>query len=88
MEKIQVFLREEQKHALKVLAAKTGQKQSELIRKGIDLMIEQSSLQDHAWKDVTRNVAGLWSDHEEIEAQMEDVKERSKSRFSNIYADQ
>jgi len=66
MQKIQVFLREDQKAALKSISARTGQKQSDLIRKGIDLVIDSAERQEADWREVTRAVAGLWRDRTNV----------------------
>jgi Ribbon-helix-helix domain len=40
MLKIQVFLREDQKTALEAPSARTGVRQSDLVRQGVDLLLE------------------------------------------------
>lgn len=62
MRKAQVFLRDDQKAALQTLSRKTGRKQSELIRRGVDLAIaeaENASQQD--WRLAWSEAAGAWS---------------------------
>lgn len=62
MRKIQVFLREDQKVALKSIAARTGRKQSDLIRSGADLLIDRAEHEDADWRAATRAAAGMWHD--------------------------
>ncbi|MFA6965355.1 hypothetical protein [Bosea sp. (in: a-proteobacteria)] len=67
MRKAQVFLRDDQKAALQTLSRKTGRKQSELIRRGVDLAIaeaENASQQD--WRLAWSEAAGAWSDLDDI----------------------
>ena len=67
MEKVQVFLRGDQKAALEAIGARTGQRQSDLIREGVDLLIERSGRRDDDWREVTRAVAGIWRDRTDID---------------------
>ncbi|MFN0024455.1 MAG: hypothetical protein ACKVS5_11220 [Parvularculaceae bacterium] len=68
MRKVQVFLRADQKAALTRLAARTGRRQSDLIRSGVDLVLESSQDVDAGWREATRAAAGLWRDREDINA--------------------
>jgi len=85
MQKIQVFLREDQKAALKSISARTGQKQSDLIRKGIDLVIDSAERQEADWREVTRAVAGLWRDRTDIEELQQSLRTAAKRRFGDLY---
>lgn len=85
MRKIQVFLREDQKAALKSNAARTGRKQSDLIRNGVDLLIEGAQRQDVDWREATRAAAGLWKDRTDLESVRRDTRDAAKRRFSSVY---
>ena len=51
MRKAQVFLRDDQKTALRNLSRRTGRKQSELIRHGVDLAIaEAERMPEDDWR--------------------------------------
>lgn len=85
MRKIQVFLREDQKAALAAIAARTGQKQSDLIRRSVDLLIDWAKREDADWREATRLAAGLWQDRTDIESSSDAFRTSVKRRFSNIY---
>lgn len=82
MQKIQVFLREDQKAALKVISTRTGKKQSELIRKSVDLLIESTEQGDSSWREATRLAAGLWRDRTDIDDASVTFRETFKRRFT------
>ena len=85
MERIQVFLRPDQKAALKAIAARTGRKQSELIRTGVDLVIEHARREDAGWRAATRGAAGLWKDHGDLDNTLRTLRRAAKRRFSPLY---
>ncbi len=71
MEKVQVFVREDQKRALEAMARRTGRKQSEIIRQGVDLALAEAANADADWKeewiDAVNGIAGLWADRSDKE---------------------
>jgi len=85
MQKIQVFLREDQKAALKSISAHTAQKQSDLIRKGIDLLIEQAKREDIDWREATHAAAGIWKDRTDLGDISREFRTRVKRRFPSVY---
>ena len=85
MRKIQVFLREDQKAALKSLSARTGIRQSDLIRQGVDLVLEGGAGQAGDWREATRAVAGLWRGHDAVERTVGGLRRSFKRRFPTIY---
>ncbi len=85
MQKIQVFLRDDQKAALKSLSARTGARQSDLVRRGVDLLLEEGARKDQDWRAATRAVAGLWRDREDSEATMMELRKAAKRRLPEIY---
>ncbi len=85
MQKIQVFLRDDQNAALKSLSARTGARQSDLVRRGVDLLLEEGTRKDLDWREATRAVAGLWRDREDSEAIMMELRKAAKRRLPEIY---
>ena len=84
MEKMQVFLRDDQKNALKALARKLGLKQSDLVRRGVDLVIDKAGREDAGWREATRAAAGIWRDRTDIDGLSQDIRRRLKTRFSHV----
>lgn len=64
MRKVQVFLSDDQKAALKRVAARTGRRLSDLFRAGVDLVLESDRLETAGWREATRAAAGLWKDRD------------------------
>lgn len=87
MRKVQVFLRDDQKVALKRLAARTGRRQSDLIRSGVDLVIENERAGGAEWREATRSAAGLWRDRVDLDETARSLREAAKRRFKSIYDD-
>ena len=82
MQKAQVFLTEDQKFALKALSTKTGRKQSEIIRHGLDLAIAEAQLQKNDWKTSLVRVRGLWKDRDEAEKRVAENRSQWQQRHS------
>lgn len=85
VQKIQVFLREDQKTALKSLSARTGVRQSDLVRQGVDLLLEGASRRTTDWREATRAAAGLWRDRKDLDAINEEVRASFRRRFPAVY---
>ncbi len=85
LQKIQVFLRDDQKAALKLLSTRTGARQSDLVRRGVDLLLEEGTRKDLDWREATRAVAGLWRDREDSEAAVAELRKATKRRLPTIY---
>jgi len=85
MLKVQVFLRDDQKAALKGISARTGQKQSDLIRQSVDLLIERANVNDDAWRAATRKAIGIWSDRTDLDEASSDFREAARRRFAGSY---
>jgi Ribbon-helix-helix domain len=85
VQKIQVFLRADQKAALKSLSARTGVRQSDLVRQGVDLLLEGAVRQGTDWREATRMAAGLWRDRDDIETMGEELRKSLRSRFPSVY---
>jgi len=71
--KIQVFL--------KALSARTGARQSDLVRQGVDLLLERATRESADWREATRAVAGLWRDRADIEGAAGELRRSLKKRF-------
>ena len=85
MHKVQIFLRDDQKAALKSIAARTGRKQSDLIRSSVDLFIDRVEREDVDWREATRAAAGIWKDRTDLEAFANELRAAAKRRFSSAY---
>ena len=66
MVRTQIYLTDQEKEALQVLAKRKGKKQSELIREAIDQFIVNSSIQKT--ESVIDKLAGIWKDREDLPA--------------------
>ncbi|MBI5589458.1 MAG: ribbon-helix-helix domain-containing protein [Deltaproteobacteria bacterium] len=60
MVRTQIYLTEQQRDKLAIIAKTVGKKQSELIREAIDLLIDRAS--SGRRELVLRKVAGIWKD--------------------------
>jgi hypothetical protein len=85
MRKVQVFLRDDQKLALKRLAARTGRRLSDLIRAGVDLLIDCGNDEGADWRGATRAAAGLWRDRTDIDAMAKTLRAAAKRRFGSSH---
>jgi predicted transcriptional regulator len=66
MQRAQVFLRDDQKQSLRTIAARTGRKQSDIIRRGVDLIIEKEQKRVHDWKKALQQARGMWKDRDDL----------------------
>ena len=64
MVRTQIYLTDEEREVLAVLATKRGKKQSELIREAVDRLIQESS-QEYR-KAVLAEAAGMWKDRTDL----------------------
>ena len=65
----QVFIREDQQERLKATASRDGVAEAELVREGIDLVLEKkkiSKFEDDSWKKGFRKAAGIWKDRTDL----------------------
>jgi len=85
VQKIQVFLRDDQKAALKSLSAQTGMRQSDLIRQGVDLLLQSEALQARDWREAMRAVVGMWRDRDDLDETSEKFRRSLRSRFPSVY---
>jgi predicted transcriptional regulator len=64
MVRTQIYLTEEEKTGLTILAESTGKKQAELIREAVDRFIDSTSIQQ---RDVVLGqAAGMWKDRNDL----------------------
>lgn len=80
MQKAQVFLTDEQKNALKALSSATGRKQSEIIRRGVDLAIAECESQKSHWKASLKKASGMWKDRDDVEDVIADNRAKWRKR--------
>lgn len=64
MERTQVYLTTEQRGELKKLAARSGKRQSELIREAIDALVADAGRS--SWKSDLMAAAGLWANRDDL----------------------
>ena len=64
MVRTQIYLTEQERDALRALAAKSGKKQSELIREAIDNLIARSN--EKYRKSILDQVAGMWKYRDDL----------------------
>lgn len=90
MERTQVFLRKDQRAQLRAIAKRKGVAQSDLIRRGVDKVIEEEAPKDD-WRDAVRAVAGMWADRDDLDEMMEHnrrlLRERDRRLYPHLYAD-
>ena len=64
MVRTQIYLTERQRNELAAIAKTTGKKQSELIRKAVDRLIEEGGRSRR--KAVLHEAAGIWKDRTDL----------------------
>ena len=64
MERTQVYLTHEQRRELKKMAARSGRRQSELIREAIDALVADAERSN--WKAGMMAAAGLWTNRDDL----------------------
>jgi hypothetical protein len=64
MIRTQIYLTDEQRAKLAVIAKNIGKKQSELIREAIDRLIDQTG--QNQKKTTLREAAGIWKDRDDL----------------------
>ncbi len=64
MVRMQIYLTEDERLGLRILAKSTGRKQAELIREAVDRFLAADS--DDRRKDVLNKAAGLWEKRNDL----------------------
>ncbi len=88
MRKHQVFLEEEQAAALRRIARATGRRQSEIIRRGVDLAVKEA---DEAaapdWKAAILSAAGIWKDRDDLDELYAEMRRRNRARMDRLFGE-
>ena len=84
MQKAQVFLRKDQKKQLKIIAARTGAKQSELIRRGVDMVISAAANDQSNWTSAWQQSCGIWKDRDDIDEVIASGRAQLNARFDQL----
>ncbi len=79
MVRTQIYLTEEEQYWLRSIAAKTGIKQSELIRNAIDKLIALHQEKDG--KEILSRACGIWKDRKDLPDFKKIRKEWDRSEF-------
>ena len=74
MQRTQVYLTDEQQDGLSMLARKTAQKKSSLIRLAIDHFLADEAAKNTDWKQALGDIKGIWSEYEEIDELQSQVR--------------
>jgi len=85
MQRAQVFLRDDQKKSLRTIAARTGRKQSDLIRSGVDLLIEKEKQRVQDWKSALINARGIWKDRDDVGTVQEKIRDGLNRRRKCLF---
>ena len=64
MERTQIYIRNDQREAIKAIAQRTGQSLSEIIRAAIDAYIADYWAEDR--QELMHRAAGMWADREDL----------------------
>jgi predicted transcriptional regulator len=64
VKRVQIYLTDEEKEALRQIAARSGRSQSELIQEAIDAYILKEATNNKA--EILANAAGLWRDRQDL----------------------
>ena len=76
----QILITPEQSQRLKAFAEATGQSESEIIRVAIDESLRRHEAEEQDWKSGLRGIAGLWSDHLDLDRIMAEGRQRRAQR--------
>jgi len=85
MQKISVFLREDQLAALKALSARTGARRSALVRQGVDLLLRGAAREASDWREATEAAAGLWRDRQDLDETAKALRRSVRARFAGLW---
>jgi Ribbon-helix-helix domain len=83
----QIFIREDQQERLKSVAAREGVAEAELVREGLDLVLERKApAGDESWRDAVRNIEGMWKDRTDLDEFYAENRRRRAERRKNMNA--
>ena len=60
-------------------AARTGARQSDLVRRSVDLLLESEKESSESWREATRAAVGMWKDRDP--AEFDALREALRARF-------
>lgn len=78
MERTQIYLTREEREALKTIAERLGQSQSEIIREAVDRYIEEINRKDR--NEIMREAFGIWADREDLPQFFEELRREWNER--------
>lgn len=76
----QVFITTEQNTRLKSLAAATGDAEGQLVRRGLDLLLEREAARTVDWKAGLMELRGMWADRYDLDTFYAQRREARRSR--------
>jgi Ribbon-helix-helix domain len=83
----QIFIRDDQQERLKSVAARDGVAEAELVREGLDLVLERKApLEDDSWREAIRSIEGMWEDRKEFDAFDAERRRRRAERRKRMNA--
>jgi hypothetical protein len=80
----QVFITPEQNRRLKERSALSGVAEAQLIREGIDIVLEKQMREDDDWKVGLRRIAGMWKDYDELDVIIARRRARQRERRKRL----
>lgn len=78
MERTQIYLTREEREALKSIAERRNQSQSEIIREAVDRYIAESMRQDR--NELMRKAFGIWADRDDLPEFFEELRREWNER--------
>lgn len=85
MVRTQVYLSEEQKRGLELLAATTGKRQSDMIREALDGYLAKHEPKD--WREALEAVRGMWADRDDLDELQADLRMDWERRLQRLYGE-
>jgi hypothetical protein len=83
MVRTQIYLTDEQQCALEKLAAITGRRKSDLIRRALDRYLAEHRPKD--WKDALEAVRGMWADRDDLDEFVSNLRAGWEKRLERLY---
>lgn len=84
MRKAQVFLRDDQKERLHAVAQRTGRKQSELIRRGVDLALDEADATQTVWREAWSPAQGIWRGRDDVNELLTAIRADMDARIDKL----
>ncbi|MDD5392548.1 MAG: ribbon-helix-helix domain-containing protein [Thiothrix sp.] len=84
MQRVQVFLRNDQCEALGRLAKLSGVAKSDLIRQGVELFLRKQQQAQTDWKQATRQLYGIWEDRNDLETTHQHIRQSLNARLDRF----